>query len=303
MRVCSLLPSATEIVAALGAADQLVAITHECDYPPEVTGLPVVTRSVLDHSGASSGAIDRHIRAQVHAGSSLYHLDAARLAALRPDLILTQELCRVCAVAYESLEGTVRQLPGEPRVVSLEPHSLEDVFASIETVGRLLAREDAATTLVAELRLRVERVTQAVAGGAHPKVFVMEWADPIYNSGHWIPELVRLAGGLDPLGVEGRPSGPIEWESVCAAAPEVLLLSPCGFTLDRAFAEIPQLRRRPGWGDLPAVRAGRVFVADGSAYFSRPGPRLVDSLELLAAIVHPETVPAKAPPGALRRIA
>jgi iron complex transport system substrate-binding protein len=303
MRVCSLLPSATEIVAALGAADQLVAITHECDYPPEVIGLPMVTRSVLDHSLASSGAIDRHIRAQLHAGSSLYHLDAPRLAELKPDLILTQELCRVCAVAYESVVGTVRQLPGEPRVVSLEPHSLEDVFASIETVGRLLAREDAASSVVAELRRRVERVTQAVAGRARPKVFVMEWADPIYNSGHWIPELVRLAGGQDPLGVEGRPSGPIAWELVRAAAPEVLLLAPCGFTLERAFAEIPELSRRPGWGDLPAVRTGRVFVADGSAYFSRPGPRLVDSLELLAAILHPDSVPAKASPGALRRVA
>lgn len=303
MRVCSLLPSATEIVAALGAADQLVAITHECDYPPAVTGIPVVTRSVLDHSGASSAAIERHIRTQVHAGSSLYDLDAARLAELRPDLILTQELCRVCAVAYEAVEGTVRQLPGAPRVVSLEPHSLEDVFASIETVGRLLAREDAATGVVAGLRLRVERVTQAVAGRTRPSVFVMEWADPIYNSGHWIPELVRLAGGQDPLGVEGRPSGPIAWESVCASAPEVLLLAPCGFTLERASAEIPELSQRPGWGDLPAVRAGRVFVADGSAYFSRPGPRLVDSLELLARIVHPEAVPAQASARAVRRIA
>jgi iron complex transport system substrate-binding protein len=180
---------------------------------------------------------------------------------------------------------------------------LEDVFASIQTVGRLLAREEAATSLVAELRLRVERVTQAVAGRARPKVFLMEWADPIYNSGHWIPELVRLAGGQDPLGVEGRPSGPIGWESVCALAPEVVLLAPCGFTLDRALAEIPELSRRPGWDDLPAVRAGRVFVADGSAYFSRPGPRLVDSLELLAAIVHPEAVPHPASPHAVRRVA
>jgi len=283
-----LLPSATEIVAALGAAGDLVAITHECDYPPEVIGKPVVTRSVLDHARSSSAEIERHIRAQVHAGSSLYLLDAARLAALQPDLILTQELCRVCAVAYELVHDTVRELPGETRVLSLEPHALGDVFRNIEAVGKILDRPEEAARVAAALRARVTRVVEAGAGRPRPRVFLMEWADPIYNSGHWMPELVRLAGGEDRLGVEGIASRPIEWQAVLAWAPEVILLAPCGFGLERALQELPGLRARPGWDALPAVRTGRVYVTDGSAYFSRPGPRLVDSLELLASIVHPE---------------
>jgi iron complex transport system substrate-binding protein len=289
------------MVAALGAADDLVAITHECDYPPEVAGKPVVTRSVLDHTNASSGDIERHIRAHVHAGSSLYVLDAGRLAQLQPDLILTQELCRVCAVGYETVQGSVRELPGQLRVVSLEPHSLEDVFGQLVTVGRLLGREASATLLVAGLRARVQRVTDAVAGRACPRVFLMEWADPIYNSGHWMPQLVRLAGGEDRLGVEGRASYPIAWEEVLAWAPEVILLAPCGFSLERAEQEFALLEERPGWKELPAVRARRVFATDGSAYFSRPGPRLVDSLELLASIVHPDAYRWAVPPQALRR--
>ncbi len=301
MRVCSLLPSATEIVAALGATGDLVAITHECDYPPEVAGKPVVTRSVLDHAGSSSADIERHIRAQVHAGSSLYHLDAERVAELQPDLILTQELCRVCAVAYEMVQDTVRELPGETRVVSLEPHSLEDVFQHIEVVGGMLGRREEADRVVAGLRDRVARVEEAVEGRPRPRVFLMEWADPIYNSGHWMPELVRLAGGEDRLGVEGKASHPIEWDAVRAWAPEVILLAPCGFALDRAAKEIPSLRARPGWEELPAVRTGRVYVTDGSAYFSRPGPRLVDSLELLASIVHPGAYKIPLADGALLR--
>ncbi len=303
VRVCSLLPSATEMVAALGAADDLVAITHECDYPPEVTGKPVVTRSVLDHREASSADIERHIRAQGHAGSSLYLLDSQRLAQLQPDLILTQELCRVCAVAYETVQDSMRELRGEARIISLEPHSLEDVFGQIMTVGRLLGREASADHLIGRLRARVRRVTDAVAGRPRPRVFLMEWADPVYNSGHWMPQLVRLAGGEDRLGVEGRPSYPIEWEAVLAWAPEVLLLAPCGFSLERAARDITLLEARPAWKELPAVRAGRVFVTNGSAYFSRPGPRLVDSLELLASIAHPDAYRWAAPPHALRRIA
>ncbi len=302
MRVCSLLPSATEIVAVLGAADELVAVTHECDYPPEVAGKPVVTRSVLEHTGSTSAQIERHIRAQVHAGSSLYALDTDRLAELEPDVILTQELCRVCAVSYETVQDSLRELRGSTRIVSLEPHSLEDVFRHIEAVGRLLGRDAEATRVVGALRARVDSVVAAVANRPRPRVFLMEWADPIYNSGHWMPALVRSAGGEDQLGIEGAASYPIEWSAVLDWAPEVVLLAPCGFTLARAMAEIPGLGARPGWNDLPAVRAGRVFVTDGAAYFSRPGPRLVDSLELLASIVHPEAFPWAPPKDALRRI-
>ena len=289
MRIASLLPSATEIVCALGLEDQLVAVTHECDFPIGVKRKPVVTASVLTPN-AGSGAIDRHIQRLVHEGSSIYHLDADRLAALDPDLILTQELCQVCAVSYPIVETAARRLGGSTQLVSLEPESLSDVYAHVQLVGRLTDRIDEATVVVAGLQQRVSAVTSLVAQRKPRRVLCVEWIDPLFGSGHWTPELVELAGGQDLLGSRRQPARVIAWDEVLAAAPDVMVVMACGFSLDRSLQEMPLLEQRPGWEALPAVRGGDVYVVDGNAYFSRPGPRLVDSIEIMAGLLHPDLV-------------
>jgi iron complex transport system substrate-binding protein len=285
VRIASLLPSATEIVCALGLEDDLVAITHECDYPPSVRAKPVVTASVV--SGPSSSAeIDRHIRRLVHGGSSIYQLDADRLAALQPDLILTQELCEVCAVSYPIVQRAARRLEATTQLVSLEPQSLEDVFGNIRLIGQLTSRDEPAQTLVDQLSARVSRVREQLAEAATRRVLCLEWLDPPFNCGHWTPELVDLAGGEAVLGAPGRPASALAWEDVARADPEIVVVMACGFSLDRSLEETDAIRAR---------LAGReVHVVDGNAYFSRPGPRLVDSVEIMAGILHPEAV---APPG------
>lgn len=290
MRIASLLPSATEIVCALGLADELVAVTHECDFPPEVEGKPVVTASALS-AGGTSVAIDHHIRRLVHEGSSIYSLDGDRLQALHPDLVLTQELCHVCAVSYPFVELAARRLGGTTQLVSLEPESLADVFGHIRLVGRLTDRRRQAETVVAGLEERVAEVTRRAAAGKARRVVCLEWIDPVFGSGHWNPELVKLAGGRDLLGRPGQPARVISWVEVVAAAPDVIVVMACGLSLERSLQELPRLEGRPGWADLPAVRGGEVYVVDGNSYFSRPGPRLVDSLEILAGLLHPNLLP------------
>src|SRR5713226_4064792 len=275
MRIASLLPSATEIVCALGLEDQLVAVTHECDFPIRVKRKPVVTASAVSPN-TGSGAIDRHIRGLVHEGSSIYHLDADRLAALDPDLILTQELCQVCAVSYPIVEAAARRLGGRTQLVSLEPESLSEVFGHLQLVGRLTKRSFEADRVVAGLHERVSEVTRLLGRREPRRVLCLEWIDPLFGSGHWTPELVELAGGQDLLGNRRRPARVITWEEALAAAPDVLVVMACGFSLDRSLQEMPLLEQRPGWEALPAVRSGDVYVVDGNAYFSRPGPRLVD---------------------------
>jgi iron complex transport system substrate-binding protein len=307
VRICSLLPSATEIVCLLDLADQLVGITHACDYPPEVRGKPVVTRSSVDHA-LPSPQIDALVRQSVHEHRSLYHLDLDRLRALAPDLIITQELCDVCAVSYATVQQAMRLLPGAPQVVSLEPKRLDDVLANIAQVGALTGRAEAAQAAVAALRARIERVAAASAQVApRPRVVALEWLDPLYTGGHWVPEMIRLAGGTPGLAAEGEPSAIVAWDDVRAFAPEVLVLMPCGFDVARTKAELASMTQRPGWSALPAVRQGRVYAVDAASYFSRPGPRLVDGLELLASILHPERFPLwLSPPGAppaLERVA
>ena len=287
MRIASLLPSATEIVCALGLEAELVAVTHECDHPPSVRGKPVVTASVLE-AGSSSAEIDRHIRSLVHAGSSVYSLDADRLAALQPDLILTQELCEVCAVSYPVVERAARRLEAGVQLVSLEPERLEDVFDHLALVGRITGRERQAEQVVAGLRGRLARLARCLQDRPRLSVVCLEWLDPLFNCGHWTPELVRLAGGRDLLGVEAGPAHPIAWEDVVQANPQALVVMACGFSLERSLELMPALTARPGFEDLRAVSEGRVFVVDGSAYFSRPGPRLIDSVEILAGLLHPD---------------
>ncbi len=290
MRIVSLLPSTTEIAFALGLGDDVVAVTHECDYPPEVRRRPVITSSALDHSAASSEEIDAAVRGQLRDNLSIYRLDTALLAELSPDLILTQALCEVCAVSFELVERAVAEVGGEPTVLSLEPTDLDGILGSILAVGNATGRREQAFALVAELRARVERV-RAVAAALpqRPRVACLEWYDPPFGPGHWLPELVEIAGGRPGLGQAGEPSRRIQWGEVIAFAPEVIILTPCGFDLERAVSEAEAiLPHRPGWSALPAVRAGRVYAVDGNSFFSRPGPRIVDSLELLARLIHPE---------------
>ena len=289
MKIVSLLPSATEIVCALGLADSLVAVTHECDYPPDALAKPHITRSLL-RPNLPSGAIDAAVNSQLAADAhSLYTIDRALLAELAPDLILTQQLCEVCAVAYDDVLAAVQSLPKRPAVLNLEPMTLADVLADIQRVGGVARVGEAADALVADLERRIARVRETVARAtSRPTVAFLEWIDPLFCGGHWNPELVELAGGHDPLGRLHQPAVRIEWEQVRAAEPDVMVISCCGFDEARTRQDLPILEAQPGYADLPCVRAGRVHVVDGSAYFSRPGPRLVESLEILARFVHPE---------------
>ncbi len=304
MRIVSLLPSTTEIAFALGLGDAVVAVTHECDYPPEVRGRPVITSSALDHADASSEEIDAAVRSQLRDDLSIYHLDNTMLRQLAPDLILTQALCEVCAVSFGDVGRAVAASGVEPRILSLEPTSLDGIFGTILAVGNATGTRGRAQELVAELRGRVAVVRERVAALAYrPRVACLEWFDPLYGPGHWLPELVELAGGRPGLGVAGEVSRRVSWGDVIAFAPEVLVLTPCGFDLDRAAAEAEAiLPRRTGWSALPAVRNGRVYAVDGNAYFSRPGPRIVDSLELLARLIHPDLFPGWGPPDAARPV-
>jgi iron complex transport system substrate-binding protein len=273
--------------------DQLVGVTHECDYPPSVLGLPKVTKTLIP-TDASSGDIDRLVRERLGAqsGGALYSLDMDALARLRPDLIVTQALCDVCAVAEDEVRNAACLLPSEPRVINLEPETLDEVLECIRDVAAATGVERRTVEVIASLRARVDAVvSRGRAVSERPRVALLEWLDPPFSTGHWNPELVRLAGGEDGLGRVGEKSVTLRWEQVTAWRPEVVLISCCGFTAERTMQEIGVLRDVPGWEDVPAVRDGRVYVTDGAAYFSRPGPRLVDSLELLAHVIHPDIHP------------
>ena len=300
MRIVSLVPSATEIVCALGLSDALVGISQDCDFPPEIRGRPVLSAAIVEPADPSA-LIDRRIRQAVHNGQSVYHLDAAALARLAPDLILTQELCAVCAPSYTLVERAAKVLHGQPQVLSLEPAGLSDVLDNILLVGRIAGGERRAEVLVERLRARIDAIRRHPVP-LRPRVACLEWLDPLYAGGHWIPEMVDAAGGLDVLGQAGGPSRLIPWDAVLGAHPEVLVLMPCGFDVRRTRAELGRLTGRPGWLDLPAVRGSRVYLTDASAYFNRPGPRLVDGLEILASAIHPEIFRAPLPACSLDRM-
>ncbi len=303
-RICSLLPSATEIVFALGLGDRLVAVTHECDFPLEARRLPVITRSTLDQGARRSREIHNHIASALHQGSSIYLLDQKLLEGLDPDLILTQELCDVCAVSYEVVRAAVRRLEEPRSILSLEPTTLGGILETIKQVGAATAADARATTLVRELEGRIDRIAAKAQGArGRPKLFAMEWLDPPFTAGHWVPELVRLAGGQDDLAREGLPSSQIAWERIAAYDPEIVVLMPCGFTLEQTVEELAQTPLPAQWGRLRAFRSGQVYAVNGSAYFNRPGPRIVEGLEILAEIIHPELFPRRAPPAAWTRLA
>lgn len=289
MKIVSLLPSATEIVYALGLGDCLVGVTHECDYPPEVKGKPVLTSSRIHGQGLASVQIDHAVSTRLGGHQSLYTLATERLEALRPDLVLTQELCDVCAVSYAEVEKAARVLDVGTRVVSLEPRALEEVFGTIELVGRLTDRITPATELVASLRGRVAKVRARITDGARrARVWVCEWLEPPYSAGHWVSAQVEVAGGQEVFQRVGLPSTRVTPEDVVRQAPEVIILAPCGFHVDAVEQEAAKVKVFPGWEDLPAVKAAEVWAVDASSYFSRPGPRLVEGIELMASILHPE---------------
>ena len=291
MRIVTLLPSATEIVCRLELGDSLVGVTHECDYPPFVSELPKVTRTLIP-GNVSSREIDQMVRDRLKSNRALYELDMTVLQKLAPDLIITQALCDVCAVAEEDVSAAVCALPGRPRVLNLEPMSLEQVFSTLQMIGEMTGVSQRANRIVGELRKR----TNAVASRSrriirHPRVVLLEWIDPPFSSGHWSPELVEMAGGVEQLGRPGIPSRTLRWEDVLAVQPEVIVIACCGFDVQRSLVDVEILRQYPGWSELPAVLNHRVYVVDGSMYFNRPGPRLVESLELIAHAIHPDHHP------------
>ena len=304
MRICSLLPSATEIVYALGLGDGLVGVTHECDYPPEAAALPPITSSAIDHIGSPGREIHDDVSRSVHSGSSLYTLDHERLGALSPDVILTQELCDVCAVSYGVVEKAVRLLDADTKVLSLEPTSLRGILDTIEEVARVAGVPERAGPLVEGLQARIDRVAHvAEVARSRPRVVTLEWLDPPFVGGHWVPEMVRLAGGTNGLGREGAPSYRVAWDDIAAYDPEAVVLMPCGFDLEASVAELERAELPEAWRGLAAVRSGQVYAVDGSAYFNRPGPRIVDGLEILAEIIQPALFPRSKPPEAWRRLA
>ncbi|HET9575994.1 MAG TPA: cobalamin-binding protein [Nitrospira sp.] len=289
MRIVSLLPSATEMICALGLEDQLVGVTHECDYPPSVRRLPKVTHTRLP-SDASSGEIDRLVREQLKTTRSLYSLDLPLLNDLRPDLIVTQSLCQVCAVAQDEVQAALSQLPGKPCVINLEPQSLEGMFDALRHVAS--AAGVSAEERIRSLRARVHAVAARSARlTRRPRVALLEWLDPPFSCGHWSPELVRVAGGIEGLGEEGQPSRRLRWAEILAWQPEVVFIACCGMNVERTLRDLAGIQSVSGWRELLTVSSRRVHVVDGSQYFSRPGPRLVDSLELLAHALHPDLHP------------
>jgi iron complex transport system substrate-binding protein len=295
-RIVSLLPAATEIAAALGLMDDVVGVSHECDFPKEANTRPRVTRCPVHQAGLSSHEVDDWVRRALRENGTIYTIDETLLRELRPDVILTQRLCDVCAVGYGTVARLAGMLPGPPQVVNLEPSSLSDIFDDVHRVAKACGVADRADKVVAELLTRVEAVRERAAKiPDRPRCFLMEWVDPPFCSGHWGPELVEIAGGHDPLGRKYEPSVEVKWEAVLEARPEVIVLALCGYDVDRARRDYELLRKFPEFDSLPAARNNRIHIVDASAYFARPGPRVVDSLEILAGILHPEEFPEFSP--------
>lgn len=302
-RIVSFLPSATEMVCALGLSEQLVGITHECDYPPEIEGKAVVVRKTLPIEKMTQREVDVAVSERIRDGLSLYEVDEKLLQELAPDLILTQDLCQVCAPSGNEVSQALNLLSTKPQILWLTPNSLEQIFANLGELGEATGQTKKAEELVAEGRARLEK-TAAVTRNLpdRPRVFCMEWLDPVYCSGHWVPEMVRIAGGVDALSQEGADSVRILWDEVLEWKPEILIVTPCGFNLEQTIEQSQQLFTYPGWSSLPAVLDGRVYAVDANSYFARPGPRVVDGTELLAHLIHPELFSWSGPVAAFQRL-
>ena len=280
MRICSLLPSGTEILYSLGLGDQVVAVTHECDYPPETAAKPRITEDLIEQGRMTSVEIDHHVSSNIGRHGTIYRLKQDLLETLKPDLIVTQELCEVCAVSYKEVQHAARVLEGRTRIVSLEPTTLNEMLETILLVGELTGRKDAALEKVQELNARLQRVRERVRDRERPRVYAMEWLDPPFSAGHWVPEMVEIAGGHEVLGKAGLKSERITPERILEAQPEIIVLMPCGFSLERTVEEYRRTRFLPGW-------SGQLYAVDGSSYFNRSGPRLIDGVEILSEIFHP----------------
>jgi iron complex transport system substrate-binding protein len=289
MRIVSLVPSATETLFALGLGEQVAAVTHECDYPAAAVNLPKVTRDVIG-PGLPPGEIDRAVRELTEQGRSIYELDGVGLRALAPDLIVTQALCSVCAVSVDDVRAIAAEMEPVPQIVSLDPHTLGEVLGDVRTLAQATDAKDAGVSLVQNAAARIDRVKLAVRDAPRVRVAMLEWLDPIFVGGHWVPQLIEFAGGVDLLGLPGEPSEQRSWEEVAAAQPEVVIVAPCGYEVERALQEARTYEDR-----LRALGAERIVIADACAWFSRPGPRLVEGLEWLAHALHPTLVPE--PPG------
>lgn len=291
MKIVSLLPSATEIICALGLREHLVGVSHACDYPEDVVGLPIVTKSVIPHD-ASSIKIDQLVRSRLETTTALYSLNVELLEELQADIIVTQALCEVCAVAEVEITATICQLSNTPKLVNLEPMCLQDVFNTLLLLGEATNQETIAADVVNRLTVRVEKVRTLtevhIKNQEYPKVAFLEWIDPPFNAGHWTPELIEMAGGEDCLGNKHQPSATTLWEDILESQPDVMFVACCGFSMSRAIEDLPILQSNDGWDDLPCVKNNRVYFSDGNSYFNRPGPRLVDSLEIMANALHPD---------------
>ena len=275
---------------ALGLGDSIVGITHECDYPPEVKSKPVVVRNVLPIETMTQSEIDRAVAERIHSGESLYQIDEQLLRELAPDLILTQDLCQVCAPSGNEVSQVLKALPNTPQILWLTPQSLNEIFDNVRQLGAATDRSAAAETLISDCQQRLRALAERTAGVHRPRVFCMEWLDPVYASGHWVPELVKIAGGIDEIGRERGESVRVPWDEIVAWGPEVLVIMPCGFNLEQTMKQIWSVfgYKSSPFFDLPAVKNGRVYAVDANSFFARPGPRVVEGAELLARLIHPE---------------
>jgi len=291
LRILSFQPTSTEMAFALGAGRSIVGVSHECTYPAAARKKPVVSTSVIDPETMSSAEIDRAVVDSAKNGTSLYRIDRELVRKLKPDVLLTQSLCEVCATSPSDLREVLKLVTPKPRVLALHAHDFEGMFADLRELGELVGKD--ARPLEKKLRARIAAAVRKSTKLRKKRVFCMEWMDPVFASGHWVPEMVEMAGGVDPLASKGKESRRIEWEAVVAAAPDVLILMPCGLSRERTLKELPKVTGRPGWASLPAVKAGEIYHADGPSYFNGAGPRLIDGIEILGEILHPDAFPRR----------
>jgi iron complex transport system substrate-binding protein len=300
-RIISFLPAATEMIFALGLEQQLIGVSHECDFPAEAKKKAVVVKPALPLESMSLREIDVGVSERLRQGLSLYNVDEALLAQLQPDLIVTQNLCQVCAPSGNEMSVAIRALQPAPDVLYLTPHSLDEILDNIIGLGKATARQTEAAAIVEKARIRLGAIAERSRKTQPTRVFFMEWADPIYCGGHWVPEMIEIAGGVDTISRRGTDSVRIDWHDVLRWRPEVLVFSPCGFNVDGARQQLSIVERLPGWSSLPAVQSGRVYAVDANAYFARPGPRVVEGTELLAHLIHPELFNWRGPESAFYR--
>jgi iron complex transport system substrate-binding protein len=301
-RIASFLPAATEMVCLLGLEDQLVCVTHECDYPAQVRKKPVVIQCALELNNKSTLEIDQAVSEQLRSGKSLYHIDEAILQKTAPEIILTQDLCQVCAPSGNEVTQVLQKLSSKPEIIYQTPKNFTEVLESLMTLGRKTGKEREAEDWIQVAMQRVDRIVKTTENLPKVPCFFMEWVDPIYCGGHWISQMIKWAGGHDDSSRDGSDSCRIPWETVVQQKPEVLIVSPCGFASEKAGEQAELLKSRTGWAQIPAVQKGQVYAVDANSYFSRPGPRLVDGVELLAHLFHPTSIPWTGPRDAFRKI-